>query len=124
MCLMVGLGVDNAFVIVQEFNNAEKSDKERGVRRSLEERIGRGLRQAGVGITGRYFMFIFNDIQIQQSLIIGMNGQIFMLQNDLPTNVHFWTIVSTRSPWMRMIPSWLIKSRSLGAFSFFTSLAS
>ena len=52
MCLMVGLGVDNAFVIVQEFNNAEKSDKERGVRRSLEERIGRGLRQAGVGITG------------------------------------------------------------------------
>ena len=105
---MVGLGVDNAFVIVQEFNNAEKSDKERGVRRSLEERIGRGLRQAGVGITGRYFMFIFNDIQIQQLLIIGMNGQIFTLQNDLPTNVQFWTIVSARSPWTRMIASRMI----------------
>ena len=108
MCLMVGLGVDNAFVIVQEFNNAEKSDKERGVRRSLEERIGRGLRQAGVGITGMYFMFIFNDIQIQQLLIIGMNGQIFTLQNDLPTNVHFWTIVSSRSPRTRMIASRMI----------------
>ena len=94
MCLMVGLGVDNAFVIVQEFNNAEKSDKERGVRRSLEERIGRGLRQAGVGITGKYFMFIFNDIQIRKLSSFGINGQIFTIQNDLPTDFLFWTIVS------------------------------
>ena len=105
MCLMVGLGVDNAFVIVQEFNNAEKSDKERGVRRSLEERIGRGLRQAGVGITGKYFMFIFNDIQIRKLSSFGINGQIFTIQNDLPTDFLFWTIVSWNTLWTKNVDS-------------------
>ncbi len=51
-CLLLGLGVDNAFVIVQEFNNAEDRDKSvTGDKKSLPERIGNGLRHAGVGIT-------------------------------------------------------------------------
>ena len=51
-CLLVGLGVDDAFVIVQEFNNAEENDKKNDIQnRSLEERIGRGMKQAGAGIT-------------------------------------------------------------------------
>ena len=51
-CLLVGLGVDDAFVIVQEFNNAEENDKKNGIHnRTLEERIGRGMKQAGAGIT-------------------------------------------------------------------------
>lgn len=49
--LLIGLGVDNAFVIVQEYNNAEQRDKDLRVRRSLVERIANGLRHAGVGIT-------------------------------------------------------------------------
>lgn len=50
-CLLVGLGVDDMFVIVQAFNNAENSDKEKGIVRDLPERIGRALKHAGVGIT-------------------------------------------------------------------------
>ena len=51
-CLLVGLGVDDAFVIVQEFNNAEENDKKNNIQnRTLEERIGRGMKQAGAGIT-------------------------------------------------------------------------
>ena len=51
-CLLVGLGVDDAFVIVQEFNNTEEKDKKNSIHnRTLEERIGRGMKQAGAGIT-------------------------------------------------------------------------
>lgn len=49
--LLMGLGVDNAFVIVQEFNNAEAEAERKGIKRSLVDRIGIGLRKAGVAIT-------------------------------------------------------------------------
>lgn len=49
--LLMGLGVDNAFVIVQEFNNAEAEAERKGIKRSLVNRIGIGLRKAGVAIT-------------------------------------------------------------------------
>lgn len=51
ICLLIGLGVDNAFVIVQEFNNAEAADDRQNIKRSLVERIANGLRKAGVAIT-------------------------------------------------------------------------
>ena len=50
-CLLVGLGVDDAFVIVQEFNNSEEADQKNDVKRPLYKRIGNGLRRAGVAIT-------------------------------------------------------------------------
>ena len=40
--------------LVQEFNNAEAIDRKIGKNRTLEERIGRSLKQAGVGITGMF----------------------------------------------------------------------
>ena len=51
ICLLIGLGVDNAFVIVQEFNNSEEADQKNDVKRPLYKRIGNGLRRAGVAIT-------------------------------------------------------------------------
>ena len=51
ICLLIGLGVDNAFVIVQEFNNSEEADQKIDVKRPLYKRIGNGLRRAGVAIT-------------------------------------------------------------------------
>ena len=51
ICLLIGLGVDNAFVIVQEFNNAEEDDHMKDIKRPLVIRIANGLRKAGVAIT-------------------------------------------------------------------------
>ena len=50
-CLLVGLGVDNAFVIVQEFENSQAENKEKGIKIALEKRIAKGLSQAGVAVT-------------------------------------------------------------------------
>ena len=33
ICLLIGLGVDNAFVIVQEFNNSEEADERKDIKR-------------------------------------------------------------------------------------------
>ena len=41
ICLLIGLGVDNAFVIVQEFNNSEEADERADVKRPLVKRIGK-----------------------------------------------------------------------------------
>eukprot|EP00095_Tigriopus_kingsejongensis_P003657 maker-scaffold11_size778918-snap-gene-1.12 protein:Tk03657 transcript:maker-scaffold11_size778918-snap-gene-1.12-mRNA-1 annotation:"hypothetical protein DAPPUDRAFT_306990" len=50
-CLLLGLGVDDMFVIVQSFNNSEGEDKAKGIIKDLPERIGQALKHAGVGIT-------------------------------------------------------------------------
>lgn len=50
-CLLVGLGVDDMFVIVQALNNIEAEDKAKGIVRGIPERIGDAMRHAGVGIT-------------------------------------------------------------------------
>lgn len=50
-CLMVGLGVDDMFVIVQALNNVEAEDKLKGLVRAIPDRIGDAMRHAGVGIT-------------------------------------------------------------------------
>ena len=50
-CILVGLGVDNSFVIVQEFENYQSVYKEKSIKISLEKRIAKGLSQAGVAIT-------------------------------------------------------------------------
>jgi len=45
-CLLVGLGVDDMFVIVQALENVQRRDHA-----SREEMIGQALRRAGVGVT-------------------------------------------------------------------------
>ena len=41
-CILVGLGVDNSFVIVQEYENYQSINKEKGIKVPLEKRIAKG----------------------------------------------------------------------------------
>ena len=93
-CLLVGLGVDNAFVIVQEFENSQAENKEKGLKIALEKRIAKGLSQAGVAVSVAILKFkILSQITLSATPFNGPRYKVALSVNSVPI-AYTWPLYS------------------------------